>query len=171
VEVPGLAGVPAGRNTTPTSPEVLEARPGQDDGQDDWENEGGRLNQEDTGQPQRPQSASGSRNARTRLGENSAGRGAPDSGGTEPTMPNNVELIMRFHPVGGDDVSVMSRDFGGEKEALEAIAGAVDQRRSLVLTQARYNREANESGMVINLANVVSVRVSNKDSAATGQYL
>jgi hypothetical protein len=39
------------------------------------------------------------------------------------------------------------------------------------LTQARYDREADEIGVVMNLANVVSVRVSKTDSAATGQYL
>lgn len=86
-------------------------------------------------------------------------------------MPDNIELIMRFHPVGGEDVSLISKDFGGEGEALEAIARALDERRSLVLTQARYNREAGENGVVINLANVVSVRVSKTDSATTGQYL
>ena len=86
-------------------------------------------------------------------------------------MPDNVELILRFHPVGGEDVSVLSEDFGGEKEALEAIAQLMDERRSLVLTRARYNREAGENGVVVNLANVVSVRVAMKDSATTGQYL
>jgi hypothetical protein len=86
-------------------------------------------------------------------------------------VPDNVELILRFHPVGGEDVSVLSEDFGGEKEALEAIAQLMDERRSLVLTRARYNREAGENGVVVNLANVVSVRVAMKDSATTGQYL
>jgi hypothetical protein len=84
---------------------------------------------------------------------------------------DNVELIMRFHPVGGEDVSVLSADYGGAHEALEAIAQALDRRRSLVLTHARYNREADENGVVINLANVVSVRVSKTDSDTTGQYL
>lgn len=86
-------------------------------------------------------------------------------------MADNIELIMRFHPVGGEDVSVLSTDFGGPEEALEAIARAVDGGRGLVLTRARYNREANENGVVINLANVVSVRVSKNDSDTTGQYL
>jgi hypothetical protein len=86
-------------------------------------------------------------------------------------VPDSVELILRFHPVGGEDVSVLSEDFGGEEEALQAIAHAVDERRSLVLTRARYNRETGENGVVVNLANVVSVRVSKKDSATTGQYL
>jgi hypothetical protein len=39
------------------------------------------------------------------------------------------------------------------------------------LTQARYGREGGRSGVIINLANVVSVRVSKTDSAATGQYM
>jgi hypothetical protein len=78
---------------------------------------------------------------------------------------------MRFHPLGGEDISLLSRDFGGEQEALEAIARALDERRSLVLTQARYNRDSGQNGVVINLANVVSVRVSTKDSDTTGQYL
>jgi hypothetical protein len=86
-------------------------------------------------------------------------------------MADNIELIMRFHPVGGQDVSVLSRDFADPRAALEAITRALDERRSLVLTQARYNREAAENGVVINLANVVSVRVSTKDSDTTGQYL
>jgi hypothetical protein len=86
-------------------------------------------------------------------------------------VPDNIVLIIRFHPVGGDDVSVVSEDFGGQAEALEAIAKALDERRSLVLTHARYNREADQNGVIINLANVVAVRVSTTDSAATGQYL
>ena len=86
-------------------------------------------------------------------------------------MPDNIMLILRFHPVGGEDVSVVCEDFGGESEALEAIAHALDERRSLVLTHARYDREADENGVVINLANVVSVRVSTTHSAAAGQYL
>jgi hypothetical protein len=32
-------------------------------------------------------------------------------------------------------------------------------------------READQNGVIINLANVVAVRVSTTDSAATGQYL
>ena len=86
-------------------------------------------------------------------------------------MPDNIVLIMRFHPVGGEDVSVVSEDFGGESEALEAIARALDERRSLVLAHARYDREADQSGVIINLSNVVSVRLSQTDTAATGQYL
>ena len=86
-------------------------------------------------------------------------------------MPDNAELIMRFHPVGGEDVSVLSKDFGGEKEALERIAHSTDERRSLMLRRARYDREKAENGMVINLANMISVRVSMKDSSTTGQYL
>jgi hypothetical protein len=85
-------------------------------------------------------------------------------------LTDNRELVMRFHPVGGEDVSVLSRDFANEAQALEMIARALDERRGLVLAQARYNRESGESGMVINLANVVSVRVSTADSATTGQY-
>lgn len=86
-------------------------------------------------------------------------------------MPDNIVLIMRFHPAGGEDVSVVSEDFAGEGEALKAIARALDERRSLVLTHARYDREADQHGVIINLANVVAVRVSTTDSAATGQYL
>ncbi len=86
-------------------------------------------------------------------------------------MPDNIVLIMRFHLVSGEDVSVVSEDFGGEREALEAIAEALDERRSLVLTHARYDREADQTGVIINLANVVSVRMSKTDSAAAGQYL
>jgi hypothetical protein len=91
--------------------------------------------------------------------------------GRGPAVPENFVLIMRFHPVGGEDISVISGDFGGEPEALEAIARALDERRSLVLTHARYDRESDENGVVINLANVVSVRVTKTDSAVTGQYL
>jgi hypothetical protein len=93
------------------------------------------------------------------------------SRGKGPAVPDNVVLIMRFHPVGGEDVSVVCEDFAGEREALEAVARALDERRSLVLTRARYDRQPDENGVIINLANVVSVRVSKTDSAATGQYL
>jgi hypothetical protein len=86
-------------------------------------------------------------------------------------VPDNIVLIIRFHPVGGEDVSVVSEDFGGEAKALEAIARALDERRSLVLTHARYAREADQNGVIINLANVIAVRVSTTDSAAAGQYL
>jgi hypothetical protein len=86
-------------------------------------------------------------------------------------VPDNIVLIIRFHSVGGEDVSVVCEDFAGERDALEAIARALDERRSLVLTRARYDREADENGVIINLANVVSVRLSKTDSAATGQYL
>jgi hypothetical protein len=89
-----------------------------------------------------------------------------------PAVPDSIVLIIRFHPVGGEDVSVVSEDFAGEREALDAIAHALDERRSLVLTHARYGREPDLNGVVINLANVVSVRVSRTDgAAATGQYL
>ena len=86
-------------------------------------------------------------------------------------MAENIELIMRFHPVGGQDVALLSRDFAGEQEALEAIARALDERRSLVLTRARYDRETGDNGVVINLSNMVSVRVASTDSDASGQYL
>lgn len=86
-------------------------------------------------------------------------------------MADNIELIMRFHPLGGEDLLVLSADFGGPEEALEAIARALDGRRGLVLTHARYDREANENGVVINLTNVVSAQVSKADSDTTGHYL
>lgn len=82
-----------------------------------------------------------------------------------------VDLYIRVHAVGGDDMLVVSRDFGSELEATQAIAQALDVRRSLTLSRARFNRESAESVVVVNLANVVAVRVSGTDSAATGQYL
>ncbi|MEV6864971.1 hypothetical protein AB0M44_28675 [Streptosporangium subroseum] len=86
-------------------------------------------------------------------------------------MSDNVVLSIRFHPVGGEDVYVTSGDFAGEPEALEAIARALDERRSLVLTRTRYGSETDVNGMVVNLANVVSVRVSKPESVEAGQYL
>jgi hypothetical protein len=86
-------------------------------------------------------------------------------------VPEKVALILRFHLMGGEEVSVVSGDFDGEAEAVAAIARSVDERRSLVLLRARYDRETDVNGMVINLANVVSVRVSKTDSAEAGQYL
>jgi hypothetical protein len=86
-------------------------------------------------------------------------------------VTDTIELVLRFHPVGGEDVSLISADFAGEAEAVEAIARALDERRSLVLIRARYNREAGENAVVVNLANVVSVRVSTTDSDTAGQYL
>jgi phosphoketolase len=86
-------------------------------------------------------------------------------------VTDNIELVMRFHPVGGEDVTVTSADFSDETQALEAIAQAIHERHGLILTRARYNRETDENPMVINLANVVSVRVSTTDTDVTGQYL
>jgi hypothetical protein len=110
-----------------------------------------------------------------------SGGGRCEQGGSEGATPgffreesivaDDVELIMRFQPVAGEDVTVLTADFTAPDKALEAIARALDDRRSLVLTRARYNREAKESAVVINLANVVSVRVATNDSDTTGQYL
>lgn len=86
-------------------------------------------------------------------------------------MTDQIELIMRFHPMGGEDVALLSEDFASEQNAVQAVTRALDERRSLVLTRARYNRESDEHTVVVNLANVVSVRISTKDSDATGQYL
>ncbi|MBV1853672.1 hypothetical protein [Catellatospora tritici] len=86
-------------------------------------------------------------------------------------MPESVELILRFHPVGGEDITVLSHDFVSEQEAVNAIAASIDERRSLVLTQARFDRESQVAGVVINSANIVSARVGRTDSAASGQYL
>jgi hypothetical protein len=86
-------------------------------------------------------------------------------------MAEGIELILRFHPVGGEDVTVVCRDFASESEAMAEFARALDERRSLVLTQARYNRAERVDGVVINLANIVSARVSRSDSTDSGQYL
>jgi hypothetical protein len=86
-------------------------------------------------------------------------------------MPETEELIIRLHPVGGEDVTVLTGDFNGERDALDAVIRALDERRSLVLTRARYNREQQVTSVVVNLANIVSVRLSKNDSTETGQYL
>ena len=69
------------------------------------------------------------------------------------------------------DGTLTLTDFAGEQETLEAIARALDERRSLVLRHARYDRDTADNGVVINLSNVVSVRVATADSATSGQYL
>jgi hypothetical protein len=86
-------------------------------------------------------------------------------------VPDRSELIIRFHPVGGEDVSVLTGDFASPEQAVEAIARALDERRALILTRARYNRATDENPVLVNLANVVSVRVAIQDSEDTGQYL
>jgi hypothetical protein len=86
-------------------------------------------------------------------------------------VADNDELLIRFHVVAGEDISVISRDFSDQRGAMTAIGDAMNEHRSLRLLEARYEREADVTGLVVNLANVVSVRVSKKDSAATGQYL
>ena len=86
-------------------------------------------------------------------------------------MSENVELIVRFHPVGGEDVFVSPKDFSGEDQALQTIAAAMNDQRSLLLTQAQYDGDAGVAGMVINLGNVVSVRVSSMATETTGPYL
>jgi hypothetical protein len=86
-------------------------------------------------------------------------------------VADNDELMIRFHVLAGEDISVISRDFIDEAKALTAVGDAMNEHRSLLLSVARYDREADVTGLVVNLANVVSVRVSKKDSASTGQYL
>ena len=67
---------------------------------------------------------------------------------------------LRLHPVAGDDVSIMSRDFAGEGEVLSVISHALAERRGVVVfAPARYEREVAEHGVVINMANVVFVVV------------
>jgi hypothetical protein len=78
---------------------------------------------------------------------------------------------MRVHPVSGEDISLLTTEFDSPGEVLDAIARALDERRSLVLARARYDRETTETAVVVNLANVVSVRVARNDSQTTGQYL
>ncbi|MGI5171688.1 hypothetical protein ACQEU3_45815 [Spirillospora sp. CA-253888] len=75
--------------------------------------------------------------------------------------PANNELIIRFHRIGGD-VSVATTDFTEPAQALQTIAHALDQQRSPTLTQARYNHEPNDA-VIINLANVISIRVSARE--------
>ncbi|GAA4095086.1 hypothetical protein [Actinomadura miaoliensis] len=76
---------------------------------------------------------------------------------------DNPELIIRIHPVGGDDVSFVTADFEGMGQAVEVITRALNERRSLVLTRARSSREPDTSAVVINLANVIAARVSGKN--------
>ena len=70
-----------------------------------------------------------------------------------------------------DSCRNLRADAAGSRGRATPAQGALDERRSLVLTHARYGRETGHSGVIINLANVVAVRVSKTDSAATGQYL
>src|SRR5258708_8129746 len=82
----------------------------------------------------------------------------PGSRGRGPTVPDNIVLIMRFHPVGGDDVSVVCEDFAGEPEALEAVARALAERGSRVLVPGRDDREAPQNGPITPSAPPASVR-------------
>jgi hypothetical protein len=91
--------------------------------------------------------------------------------GKEGTVAANDELTIRFRVIAGEDILVISRDFSNRPEALTAIGDALNEQRSLILLEARYDREADVTGLVINLANVVTAQVSTKDNAATGQYL
>jgi hypothetical protein len=86
-------------------------------------------------------------------------------------MAEPGELVLRFHPVAGEDITVMSRDFADEQEATDTIVRAIDERRSLVLNQARYDREPQVAAVVLNTVNIVSVRVGRIDSTDSGQYL
>jgi hypothetical protein len=89
-------------------------------------------------------------------------------------MPENVELIVRLHPTGGEDIAVWTRDFTGVGEAIDAIADAIDHRRNLTLRKVRYQGDLGQSAVVINLKNVVTVRVLESDASgddASGQYL
>ena len=88
-------------------------------------------------------------------------------------VPDNVQLTVRLHSVSGEDISVITRDFDGTTEALDAIGNGLNERRSLTLIRARSNREAREHGLVINLANIVFAWVYTTDNASveTGQYI
>jgi hypothetical protein len=88
-------------------------------------------------------------------------------------VTDNPELLIRLHPMNGEDITLVSRDFAGPDEALQMVSSALDGRRSLVLARARYERDDTASGVVINLANVVVIRVSGAEgeAAITGQYL
>ena len=86
-------------------------------------------------------------------------------------MPDKNVLVLGFRPVGGEEVSILCEDFPGQREAIDAVARALDEGRSLTLHRARYDRDADENGLVINLANVISVRVLTTDIQAAGQYL
>jgi hypothetical protein len=81
------------------------------------------------------------------------------------------QLIIRLHPISGDDISITTSDFDSPKRALQTIGNALDQNRSLILTQARSNDGSKVGSVVVNLANVISIQVSANGSAATGQYL
>jgi len=61
--------------------------------------------------------------------------------------------------------------FAGEREALEGGRPSPGRAAQPGPAHARYDRDADENGVIINLANVVSVRVSKTEGAATGQYL
>jgi hypothetical protein len=43
-------------------------------------------------------------------------------------VADNIELIVRFHPMAGEDVTLLTTDFGGPEAALPAIARALDER-------------------------------------------
>src|SRR5206468_5117406 len=93
-------------------------------------------------------------------GHSARAGGLPDSRGEVPAVPDNIVLIMRFHPVGGEDVSVVSEDFAGEGEELEAIDRALDERRSLVLNHARYDRAADQLGSILYIDKKVTDRMT-----------
>ncbi len=86
-------------------------------------------------------------------------------------MTEPGELVLRFHPVAGEHITVMSCDFAGVQEAADAIGRAIDERHALVLNRARYDRESQIGSVVINTANIVTARVGRIDSVDSGQYL
>lgn len=89
-------------------------------------------------------------------------------------MPDNVELIVRLHPTTGEDITLHTWDFPGPREALAAMAQALDERRTITLTRARYEGDIAESAVIINLANLVTVRVMEADPSdvtSGGHYL
>ena len=100
-------------------------------------------------------------------------RTAPQTPVRAPESPASgpVDLFLRIHALSGEDMLVVSRDFGSELEATEAITRALDDHRCLTFTHASFSRESQESVVVVNPSNVVAIRVSRTDSAATGQYL
>jgi hypothetical protein len=86
----------------------------------------------------------------------------PKFGGKGFNVADNVELIVRFHPVAGADVTLLTTDFGAPDGGPAGDRRALDERRSLIFTHARYNREAGENAVVVNLANVVCAGVEER---------
>jgi hypothetical protein len=85
-------------------------------------------------------------------------------------MSEDLALTIMIYPMAGEPFAVTTTDFDTEDQAVEHIASALTSATPLRLTD--HNDPEGNTTLVLNLANVIGVRVlSASATSQTGQYL